>query len=290
MKKDFPLRQSRSFLAFAALSGCLAFFGGGCESLSSPESGTPLAVETTPLPLKSDRAELTTNGLNDFTVQCSKINAVIAKQRDTNWCWAACAEMLLRYNGQNVPQEQIVGAIKKRVQKGETADQADLFEIWLAMNPDLLSEMARREAAWSSKPNTIDIGAHVNSMTDPSIDALVQEISSGNPVLLGLQGGKWGGGHVVLAYGIEYSRLNPRGNIAYNDLSMTLFRFSHRFKIHQVMVVDPWPDAKSFDEVNETEFKANKSFIVGKADARKQLQAYMRVYLPTPEEMQHPNR
>lgn len=33
------------------------------------------------------------------------MDSVYAKQNDTNWCWAACIEMIAKYNGLNISQE-----------------------------------------------------------------------------------------------------------------------------------------------------------------------------------------
>jgi hypothetical protein len=42
-----------------------------------------------------------------------------------------------------------------------------------------------------------------------------------------------------------------------------------------------------FVELNADDLKLYKDFTVGKADAKKQLEDYMKVYMPTPDEMHH---
>lgn len=48
-------------------------------------------------------------------IQSNEFNAVApefsGRQRQANWCWAACAQMVLNYHGLNVSQEQIVTRI-----------------------------------------------------------------------------------------------------------------------------------------------------------------------------------
>jgi hypothetical protein len=201
--------------------------------------------------------------------------------------------MILRYNGIALSQEMLV---KRMSQSSEAdAEAAGMFEVWLAMNPDLMQEIERRKVAWvtkdtiqvSARMNLTDMGQVINSMSNPSSDEIVQEISSGNPVVLALHGGQWGNGHVVLAYEIEYSRLKPTGKVDYQDLSMLWYRFRHRFQLNKVKLIDPSPLPKQsqYLEIGAAELKACKGFAVGRSAARKQLEAYMKVYLPTPDEM-----
>jgi hypothetical protein len=201
--------------------------------------------------------------------------------------------MIFRYYGLEVSQETIINTMNQSSEAH--LEDAGMFEVWLAMNPDLAQEMERRKAAWDKTGtkeivvglNASDLGNVIRSMTNPSSDGIVQEISSGNPVVIGLHGGQWGNGHIVLAYEVDYSRLNPKGEIDYQDLSMIYYRFRHRFKVNKVKVIDPSPliGQSQYIEIGAGELGTCQDFSVGKTDARKQLEAYMKAYLPTPDEM-----
>ena len=284
----------RFWTLFVSVSAALC----ACAASPNGTNGSVQAVETTPLPVKSQRANLAKLGPNEFQVQCTNIQAVAAEQAGTNWCWAACAQMILRYNGTNITQEEIVKQIAKEAGQCRDSEQADEFEIWLAMNPDMQEEMDRRIAAWydPNKPNTTEVRMNINASnagdllgatSNPSSDVLVQDISSGNPVVVGFHGGAWGGGHVVLAYGVNYSRLKTEGDVKYRDLTSVLYRFTHRFKINKIMIVDPQPlpGQSQYLEVASEDFSAHHDFLLGKDDARKQLESYFKVFYPTPEEL-----
>jgi hypothetical protein len=291
----FSLAAIAFCFAMIFTTGCATTDSGATKATDAAATTLPPPVDATPLPLKSDRAKLTKLGTNDFDVRCDGVREFAVVQRGDRWCWAACAQMILNYNGVHITQEKIV----RKMEKSPEADPKDagLFEIWLAMNPELIQEMNRRQAAWQEN-NTTEINAHVNasnmgnvinSMTDPSTDALVQEISSGNPVVVGLHGGQWGGGHVVLAYGVEYSRSRTKGDAEYKDMTMIFYRFQHRFQVRKILIIDPQPleGQSQFVELNADDLKLYKDFTVGKADAKKQLEDYMKVYMPTPDEMHH---
>jgi hypothetical protein len=278
------------FFSAVALAGC-------SPALEAAAPSIPV-TETTPLSVTSDRAIIERLGPNKFSVKCTQVEAVAVKQREPTWCWAACAEMLLRYGGARVTQEEIADRIGKRTKEGEDPKTANQVEIWRAMNPDLMEEYHRREHAWdkTGKPNTYTIhiglnlsklGDVLNSSAAPSTDAIVQELSSGNPVVLGLKGTNWGAGHVVLGYGVEYSCLKTNANTKSHKLRTIFPGPSRDFVVNKLFIIDPQPDEgqSQLAEVSKDDLKAHMTFDVGKSAAREHLMAYMRVYMPTPEEM-----
>jgi hypothetical protein len=290
-----PSSQPKVSLNTRALFLLLALvLAGWSLHVGAADSSIP-AGEAVPLSLGSSRAKLECLGTNTFSVKCTQVEAVAVKQREPTWCWAACAEMLLRYNGAQVTQEQIADHIGKRTKAGEDPKTAGQVEIWCAMNPDLMEEYHRRERAWN-KPNTItlNLGLNLSNLNDvnestsgSSTDTIVQEISSGNPVILGLKGTNWGSGHVVLVYGVEYSRLKTKAESASRRLASIFSNPTPVFAIHKLYIIDPQPDEgqSQLCEVSSDDLKAHRTFNIGKADAREHLMAYMRVFMPTPEEM-----
>ena len=147
--------------------------------------------------------------------------------------------------------------------------------------------------------NTIHVGADLSNLnnvldlaSNPSSDVIVQEVGCGNPLVMGLRGGEWGTGHIVLVYGREYSRMNPEGEAQYRDLTQMFNRLSQKYAIHKVFIVDPQPDEgkSQLVELGAADLKDHIDFTLGKADARKKLNDYMKVFMPTPDQMNRPSR
>jgi hypothetical protein len=281
-------------------------------------------VECKSLPIHSFRSKLTNVDTNQFKVTCKGINAVAVKQREDTWCWAACAEMLDHYRGIKADQAQIVERIKDEAPSDDKNQTANQMEIWLAMNPEMLGEYNRRRNAWH-KPNQIDLGIHFNlnlktlfSMTEKvSSDMIVEELSTGNPLLLGMRGGvKWGQGHIVLVSGATYSRLDPsdppkyryvgvapprspnRNTLTFNDLFQGLVNKAQgnddpHYSILSMDIIDPQPDkdphtgeyASQFSTLTDADLVDHVDFFIGRTAAAKKLKAYMQTALPTPAEM-----
>lgn len=114
-------------------------------------------------------------------------------QKQSNWCWAACSEMICEHLGRPKTQCRIVEA--GLGQQGCCSDGESTV-------------CNRMIAAHSSDPNEPDIervlesvGVHatyVDGTLQPG--ELLQELNSGRPVIACLDGGSTGG-HVVLVVG-----------------------------------------------------------------------------------------
>lgn len=259
-------------------------------------------TETTPLPLKSDHATLTRHGPNQFEVKCNQVRTIAAKQREHNWCWAACTEMLFRYYGADITQEELVKILGKEAKPGESSQPAEQMELCIAMNPDLIPELNRREAIiqQSSNPNTIEINALswnfvnlgnvIDSFSELPSDVAVQEISLANPLVMGYTPKvRSGEGHIVLIYGVEYSRLKPEGEAKYRDFDPLFSLFSKQFAISKFLIIDPQPgpDGNQLTEMTADALKneIKVDFMLGKAQARKKLVGYMKAFHATPDEI-----
>lgn len=258
----------------------------GCASpVNLPDNSLP-QTRTTPMPVNGKHVTLIRRGPNQFEIQLKGIQSVAAKQRQFNWCWAACAEMLYRYYGANVSQEEIVEFMGKQTKPGENPQAAGELEMCLAMNPDLILEMARREKvqreshryAVSFTLNNLD---QIYGNSSISSDVIVREISSGNPLVMGLHGGEWQDGHIVLVYGAEYSRFNTEGKQA-------IIHHIRYFAIHKAFAIDPQPeDGKSqLIELNGMNLKDHMDFIIGKEEARKKVVTYLKSFMTMPDEIQ----
>jgi hypothetical protein len=295
----------------------------GAQPAAFTEQPTPPSVDCTPLPVKGFRSIVTVQGTNQFDVSCNKIEAVAVKQREQTWCWAACAEMLDRYRGIVVDQAVIVQRIKDEAPSADKDQTANQMQIWLAMNPEMQAEYDQRRKAWQ-KPGQIDLGIHVNAnlknlfqmSTKVSPDVIVEELSAGNPILLGMRGDQWGEGHIVVAYGAVYSRLDPdelpkyryvgiaplpgsnSNTLQWNDLingAVSLARGDSRphYSIASIDIIDPQPDKdpftnqdkSQFSTLNDSDLEGHLDFFIGRTEAAAKLKAYMLTALATPQEM-----
>jgi hypothetical protein len=303
------------------LVGIISFVAvAGCSSNRTPSTVRLPDVPTSPLPVRGNRSTITTLANNRFEVCCDHIEAVAVKQHASTWCWAACAEMLDHYRGVDMTQEQIVARIK-HPQPGVNDQTANQVQIWFAMNPELLPEYDRRQAAWAQRAaNGEQVGLNLNlkdliKMTgNASCDELVEELSAGNPVLMGLKDGKWGTGHIVLVYGVTYARLITAGDAVYHYVGVTPAPQSRAdantidvgalvigafdraqtdsvtgadYAILSVKIIDPEPDYgdSQFAILADADLQPYVDFYLGKTRSYGNLKSFMKTVLPTPEEM-----
>ncbi|MBK6940353.1 MAG: hypothetical protein IPH13_09130 [Planctomycetes bacterium] len=123
---------------------------------------------------------------NHFRVYCEGFEAYRVKQLNPDWCWAACVEMLQRYEGVETSQEQIVLSRKN----GDDDARGTEGDMVLALHPDLAEEFRNQNRI------TLDAFPAV------SID-LVEELSRGHPVIMGLK--TEFGDHTCVVHAAEYS-------------------------------------------------------------------------------------
>ena len=104
-------------------------------------------------------------------------------QRAQNWCWASSAEMVLSYQGINLPQETIVERIK-----GFRVDATgNPMEMIKSVNTVLRDEQNRR---------VVVSGQYVTGA--PLTTVLYNHLKQKKPVILTYQSGPWFGHAVVL--------------------------------------------------------------------------------------------
>ena len=119
----------------------------------------------------------------------TSIEDCICIQEKENWCWAACVQMILRYNGQYVSQSDIAarvfGDIINRTASGNQSESA--FDGWR--------------------------GYSVHSYQSKKSRYFIEEISSGHPLIIGI------GEHAYLLTHIYESSRSG------NESFLTCFRF-----------------------------------------------------------------
>ena len=296
-------------------------------------------VATTPLPPKG-KAKIVEVNPNKFDVKCEGIEKVATSQKGPNLCWAACAEMLHRYNNRPLSQSDIalriqgrrdklaqggsiekiltnpgdiIGGILKRggrklVERTASPaapdwtaiDAATKVEVWLAMNPE---RQSRVDASEDRQKNQFSFNMDFNTLmirtTRPSTDDIVQEISSGRPVIIGIKPGADAAGHIVLAYGVVYSRKEPQGpaeyremtkvtrdnNIGLPEIAAMTGRHSTHYIIHELRYIDPQPTDGSDKPVDESipfqKIINDIDFYLSKKEALAKLDAYLEMWTPS---------
>lgn len=104
----------------------------------------------------------------------SSIEGCICVQEKENWCWAACIQMILQYNGQNVSQNNIV--------------------------IEVIGNSCNRSASGNQIETAFDgwRGYTVYSCQSKKPQYFIDEISSGHPLIIGI------GEHAYLLTHIYY--------------------------------------------------------------------------------------
>lgn len=113
---------------------------------------------------------------------------VLGNQRQTNWCWAACAQMVLNYHGLNVSQEQIVTTIY-----GVLADK-----------PASESQIKKALNDWA--PNIEGQISNIYCQSGlTSINDITQTLAYKWPLIVALKNSDGGIGHPYILTAIYYS-------------------------------------------------------------------------------------
>lgn len=251
----------RSFLAsgLASLSALMAACQGAGlpATIYSPPSADPVPTR--------GRGKVTKLGPNLFRAECDRFAALQAEQRHDDWCWAACAQMIRQYQGERVTQEQIA----QRIRGAGDRQTATVDEIMLALNPDMTRDWAK---LLNNRKITITpahwLGAELRKQAITT-DSIVQEISQGSPLVIGMTQPGGARGHACVAYGVTYSR---------NDTGVTnLFRSAGgsvldvliaRYDVQQVDLVDPWPDGGGRKTIDASVVNGGLDFMISKSESR----------------------
>ncbi len=133
-----------------------------------------------------------------------------AEQKLTQWCWAACLQMIFTYNGHPLAQEKIVssvfGGYPNRPSGGGRLIAAQLNRPWIDDNNSEFSSTVK--AVYDLQEGIIGFDNRV----------LVDELNSGHPMIIGV------GGHTVVLTAVDYMQY-PNGMI----------------NVVRAVVFDPWP-------------------------------------------------
>lgn len=149
------------------------------------------------------------------------------RQRQTNWCWAACVQMVLNYHGLYVAQEQVVQRIY-----GTLIDR-----------PAQPNQILHALTGWAPDNRGRYSSIHANPYTFSGAQ-IVQDLANRWPLIVGLKSANGEIGHAVVLTGVYYS---------VDNFNNPIFR--------GVIIRDPWPGSPSRQELSWNEFQMRLIFM-----------------------------
>lgn len=253
---------------FAAVVLALAI-AGGCGRPTIRVANESDASLTREPAATAGRGRVAREGPNTFRAECPEFNRITAEQKDQDWCWAACAQMIVEYTGgPGVDQHDIVEKIRGR------SDQktARFDEVMMALNPDLAREWSAllfQDRVQVQTDRLLDVQLYIAMMSG---DNIVMAISNGEPVILGLADGT--NHHAVVGYAVTYSRadLDTWEQLRLMSTDPRIEKTVDQFGLESIEIFDPWPGVGS-RELSARELGDKLEFIMSRREARLLLQA-----------------
>lgn len=163
-------------------------------------------------------------GLYWAAIESAYFRAYVARQRSENWCWAACTQMVLNYQGVNVSQEQIVERVF-----GARVDR-----------PGSAQNIVQGASGWYVDGHSIAAKADYSFIPQKLIDDLVNKY----PLVIGLSMPGQNVGHAYVLTGISFLK---QGDAIYPQ---------------SVILRDPWPDNQSRLVLTWSDFSSRANTIV----------------------------
>jgi hypothetical protein len=227
------------------------------------------------------------------------------------WCWAACAEMILRFNGVETTQAEIAARIHGTDDGGELKlEMAGRYEIMHALNPDL--ERTAFEAVWKGLQEQVQALPASSRLTGvecrqarafdlaldrlaPSKAVVIDQLRGGEPAVVGLRDPDAESGHAYVLFGAAYSerRWSPKllgfldelwkpAGADSSELEIAARSMSERFAperytVREVRLIDPADGSQVSLPIEE--FAARVDFVLTKPEARQVLEAFENVVL-----------
>lgn len=148
-----------------------------------------------------------------------------SSQRNTNWCWAACIQMILNYYGINITQEQIV-------QRSYGTDADGTLPNWAGSFQTITANLNNWNIDNSGNSYVVQAALYFYA---PNPSYLIQELSNQHPVLIGYNSGQ-NSGHAVVITACSYILTNS-GPI-----------------IQSIVVRDPWPSTSNINKNGRVEY------------------------------------
>lgn len=132
--------------------------------------------------------------IGDSNIYCAAVRTEhfvnhVAAQRGSNWCWAACVQMVLNYQGVDVSQEKIVRKI-----------YGDLKDL-----PGTADQIVRGANGWVTNGHRI-VARQDDYMAGAM--SLVEDLAYKYPVIVGLSMPGQTVGHAYVMTGITFADVN----------------------------------------------------------------------------------
>jgi len=119
-------------------------------------------------------------------VKAQYFKSSVARQKEDHWCWAACVQMVLNYQGVSVSQDEIVkrsfGSI---INKG-----GNTYDIQSGAN------------GWRTGSHTIS--ASIGSYSSFSAESIINDLRDKYPLIVGLEMPYQVDGHAYVLTGISF--------------------------------------------------------------------------------------
>lgn len=249
----------------------------------------------------------------EVTKENGKINChlrefpqLAVQQEQPVWCWAACAQMILKFNGVETTQEEVAKRIQGVEPGGEVkVEMASRYEILCALNPD--HPRSEFEAVWaglkreiadmdSLLSGSLRVDLSPSEATSIALDRLapeqspaVAELLDGQPAVVGMRESKESReGHAYVLYGADFEVRNPSAlNRWAADAAQTvtgkLFSDAQGFYLFERLVpedhtilavhlIDPSDGIPL--EMGAAEFAERVDFVITRKQARMLLEAW----------------
>ena len=118
--------------------------------------------------------------ISPYALNKKTLNVSLCSQENTNWCWVASAQMIMKYYGVNKTQDEIYMAAKGTTTVENTSGSAT----------DIMTAL-----------NTLVSGESFTKVTTGKYSSIQNKISSGRPVII--IGKKGGNSHAIVCKGFD---------------------------------------------------------------------------------------
>lgn len=159
-------------------------------------------------------------------VKTTYFKEYVARQEEDCWCWAACVQMVLNYQGVSVSQEELVRRAKGiRVNAGGNA-----YDIQRAAN------------GWKTGNHVIV--ARIDMANTANAQTIINDLIDKYPLIIGLNMPGQTVGHAYVLTGISFRKVGG----SYRPL--------------EVILRNPWPSSPSREKLSWDEFRRRVNTIV----------------------------
>ena len=159
-------------------------------------------------------------------VKTSYFKEYVARQEEDCWCWAACVQMVLNYQGVDVGQEELV-----RRAKGVRVNQAGSAY-----------DIQRAADGWRTGSHVI--AAKVGNPAGITAQGIIKDLIDKYPLIIGLEMPGQSVGHAYVLTGISFRQ---NGN-TYQPL--------------EVILRNPWPSSPSREKLSWSDFRRRVHTVV----------------------------